>query len=177
MQISYLYASDFPFKSFCKIAQHTETIRKKCLRKAYSLSIRVQTTINHNFTFLCFFTIISTSKKMFTFRARTEQGIARHIHMTRTAWLGFLIGSFGACRMLRTNACKLSWTLLSPARALSLCGPGRKESSGTGLIPGKNKSKCGLSWSYRQWVRFITLFPNETHLKDVKSFGISSNSF
>ena len=27
------------------------------------------------------------------------------------------------------------------------------------FIPGKNKSKCGLSWSYRHWVRFITLFP------------------
>ena len=26
-----------------------------------------------------FFTTISTSKKMFTFRARAEQGIARHI--------------------------------------------------------------------------------------------------
>ena len=33
MQMSYLYASDFPFKNFCKIAQHTETIRKKCLGK------------------------------------------------------------------------------------------------------------------------------------------------
>ena len=28
MQMSYLYALDFPFKNFCKIAQHTETIRK-----------------------------------------------------------------------------------------------------------------------------------------------------
>ena len=33
MQIRYLYASDFPFKNFCKIAQHSETIRKKCLGK------------------------------------------------------------------------------------------------------------------------------------------------
>ena len=33
MQMSYLYASDFPFKNFCKIAQHTETIRKKCSGK------------------------------------------------------------------------------------------------------------------------------------------------
>ena len=33
MQMSYLYASDFPFKNFCKIAQHTETILKKCLGK------------------------------------------------------------------------------------------------------------------------------------------------
>ena len=30
MQMSYLYA-DFPFKNFCKIAQYTEAIRKKCL--------------------------------------------------------------------------------------------------------------------------------------------------
>ena len=33
MQMSYLYASGFPFKNFCKITQHTETIRKKCLGK------------------------------------------------------------------------------------------------------------------------------------------------
>ena len=48
---------------------------------AYSLSIRVQTTINYFsiFTFLCFFMSISTSKKMFSFRARAEKGIARHI--------------------------------------------------------------------------------------------------
>ena len=65
MQMSYLYTSDFPFKNFCKIAQHTETIRKKFWENsniAYSLSIRVQATINHIsiLTFLCFFMTIST---------------------------------------------------------------------------------------------------------------------
>ena len=29
-----LGASDFPFKNFCKIAQHTETIRKKFLENS-----------------------------------------------------------------------------------------------------------------------------------------------
>ena len=57
MQMSYLYASDFPFKNFCKTAQHTETIRNVWEKgnDAYS-SIRVQTTINHIsiLTFLCF---------------------------------------------------------------------------------------------------------------------------
>ena len=67
--------------SFQKPLQNRSTHRnntKKCLGKAYSLWISVQTTINHIsiFTFLCF---LSTSKKMFTFRARAEQGIARHI--------------------------------------------------------------------------------------------------
>ena len=33
MQMSYLYASDFPFKNFCKLAQHGETIRKKKMFK------------------------------------------------------------------------------------------------------------------------------------------------
>ena len=82
MQMSYLYASGFPFKNFCKIAQHTETIRNVWEKSngMYSLSIRVQTTINHIsiFTFLYFFTTTSTSKKMFSFRARAEKGIARH---------------------------------------------------------------------------------------------------
>ena len=79
MQMSYLYASDFPFKNFRKMAQHTETIRKNVWEKgnnAYSLSKRVQTTIFYVFMF---FTTISTPKKMFSFRARAEKGIARHI--------------------------------------------------------------------------------------------------
>ena len=83
MQMSYLYASDFPFKNFCKIAQHTETIRKNVWEKgnnACSLSIRVQTTIFYVFMF---FTTISTPKKMFSFRARAEKGIARHIDAWR----------------------------------------------------------------------------------------------
>ena len=87
----YLYASDFPFKNFCKIAQHTETIRKNVCEKsndAYSLSIRVQPTINHIsiFTFLCFFMTISTSKKMFSSRARAEKGIAPHIDASGVVW-------------------------------------------------------------------------------------------
>ena len=32
MQMSYLYASDFPFKNFCKLPQHGETIRKKMFK-------------------------------------------------------------------------------------------------------------------------------------------------
>ena len=43
----------------------------------YSLSVKVQTTINH--ILICFFTTISTLKKMFFFKARTEKGIAWHI--------------------------------------------------------------------------------------------------
>ena len=52
-------ALDFPFKNFCKLVQHSETIRKKNVweksNDAYSLSIRVQTTINYIsiFTFVC----------------------------------------------------------------------------------------------------------------------------
>ena len=74
MQMSDLYASDFPFKTFCKLAQHGETIRKKCLR--------VQTTINHFniLTFLCFLPQYQRQRKcVFFFRARAEKGIARHI--------------------------------------------------------------------------------------------------
>ena len=41
--------------------------------------------------------------------------------------LGEKMAAFWAC------ACKLSWTLLSPARVQPLYGVGRKESSGTGL--------------------------------------------
>ena len=47
---------------------------------AYSLSIRVQTTMNRIsiFTFLCFYDNINVKENVF-FRARAEKGIARHI--------------------------------------------------------------------------------------------------
>ena len=63
MQMSDLYASDFPFKTFCKLAQHGETIRKKCLR--------VQTTINHFYilTFLCFLPQYQRQRKCFFFQS------------------------------------------------------------------------------------------------------------
>ena len=76
--MSYSYASNFPFKSFCKFAQHVETIptipNNVCEKSndAYSFSIRVQTTINQVrfLRFFLFFTRISTSKKMFLFLIR-----------------------------------------------------------------------------------------------------------
>ena len=46
---------------------------------------------------------------------------------------GEKMAAFWAC------ACKLSWTLLSPARVQPLYGAERKESSGTGLIRSKTK--------------------------------------
>ena len=45
-----LYASDFPFKNFYKLAKYAETIRKnvwETRNDTYSLSVRVQTTIKH----------------------------------------------------------------------------------------------------------------------------------
>ena len=86
---SYLYASDFPLKNFCKIAQHTETIRKSVWEKsndAYS-SIRVQTTINHIsiFTF-CFLRQYQRQRKCFL--SERELKKALRDTLTRAAWLG-----------------------------------------------------------------------------------------
>ena len=67
-------------QNFCKLAQYAETIPKNVWEKSsesYSLSIRVQTTINH----------ISIFLKQYQgkcFRARVEKGIAR------AAWYGLL---------------------------------------------------------------------------------------
>ena len=47
--------------------------------------------------------------------------------------MGKKMGAFWAC------ACKLSWTLLSPARVQPLYGAERKKSSGTGLSNGLQK--------------------------------------
>ena len=88
MQMSYLYASDFTFKNFCKIAQHTETIRKNVWEKsndAYSLSIRVQTTINKPY-FDFYVSFFTRSKKCFP--SKREQKKALRDTLTRAAWLG-----------------------------------------------------------------------------------------
>ena len=83
MQMSYSYASDFPFKNFRKLsAQHTETIRKNVWKKSYdlySLSIIAQTTINHISS--CFLPQYQRQRIFFQSArtARTENSIARHI--------------------------------------------------------------------------------------------------
>ena len=51
--------------------------------------------------------------------------------------LGEKMAAFWAC------ACKLSWTLFSPARVQPLYRAGRKESSGTGLHP-----PCHIKWTF-----------------------------
>ena len=81
MQMSSLYASDFPFKNFGRLAQHAETIRK-------NVSIRVRTTINHisNFTFLCFLPQYQRQRKYF-FSERKLKKVLRDT-LTRAAWLG-----------------------------------------------------------------------------------------
>ena len=80
MQMSYLYASDFPFKTFCKLAQHGETIRKKWLR--------VQTTINHFYilTFLCFLPQYQRQRKCVVFFSERELKKALRDTLTRAAW-------------------------------------------------------------------------------------------
>ena len=80
MQMSYLYASEFLFKNFCKIAQHAE-YEKNVWENGNDSSIRVQTTMNHIsiFTFLCFYDNINVKQN---FRARAEKGIARHIDVS-----------------------------------------------------------------------------------------------
>ena len=92
MQMSYLYASAFPFKNFCKIAQHTETIGNKILGKEYWRVLVVDKRTLHdkpyfNFYVFMFFMTISTSQKMFSFRERELRKALRDT-LTRAAWLG-----------------------------------------------------------------------------------------
>ena len=133
MRMSYLYASDFPFKNFCKIAQHTEAIRNVWEKNndAYSLSIRVQIAINHIsiVTFLCFLRQYQRQRKCFLSERELKKGLRDTL--TRAAWLG--PSNFLLVRL----PCKLFWTLLSPARVQPLYGAGTKESSGTGLASSK----------------------------------------
>ena len=71
MQMSYLYASDFPFKNtFAKSLNKQKQYEKNVWEKSndeYSLSIRVQSTINHIsiVTFLCFLRQYQRQRKCF----------------------------------------------------------------------------------------------------------------
>ena len=100
MQMSYLYASDFRFKNFRKLSpQHAETIPKNVWEKsydAYSLSLRVQTTINH--ILICFLPQYQRQRKcLFLFRAREERELKKALRhtLTRAAQLGWELVIFG----------------------------------------------------------------------------------
>ena len=68
--MSYLYVSDFPFKSFCKLAQH------------------VDKSADHNKPhFDLFFTTISTSKKIVFKEHELKKALsARHIDVSSVVW-------------------------------------------------------------------------------------------
>ena len=80
MQMSYSYASDFPFKTFANSLKMEKQYEKKCLR--------AQTAINHIsiLTFLCFLPQYQRQRKCVFFRARAEKGIARHIDASSVVW-------------------------------------------------------------------------------------------
>ena len=88
MQISCLYASDFPFKNFYKLAKYAETIGKKNVWETsngrYWLSVRVQTTINH--ISMCFLPQYQSQKKYFS-SERELKKVLRDT-LTRAAWYG-----------------------------------------------------------------------------------------
>ena len=87
----YLYASVFPFKNFRKLSAQTcrNNTQKNVWEKSYdvySLSIRVQTTINH--ISICFLPQYQRQRKWFLSRAWAEKGIAWHIDTSSVVWLG-----------------------------------------------------------------------------------------
>ena len=83
--MSYLYASDFPFKNFCKIAQHTETIRKNVWEKRRVLVVDKST--DHDKPYFDFYVMFFTRSKK-CFPSEREQEKALRDTLTRAAWLG-----------------------------------------------------------------------------------------
>ena len=81
--MSYLYASGFPLKNSCKLAQHAW----EKSNDAYSLSMRVQTHTHKKtyFDFYVFYHNISIKEKLFSER---ELKKALRDTFTRATWLG-----------------------------------------------------------------------------------------
>jgi len=74
----------FLFVNICKLANRNQTTMKKCSGKsndAYSLSIRVQTSIIY--ISICF--LPQYRRQRILFRARAKKGIARHIDVSSVA--------------------------------------------------------------------------------------------
>ena len=137
MEMSYLYASDFPLKNFSTLAQYVETIRKKDVGKksndAYSLSTWIQITAhdkpNSIFTFLFFFYTISTSKEIFFFqRASCKKHWATHWRENH----GFDLLIFDW--LVLSMRMQVIMDSIFARTGLALKGAGRKESSGAGLV-------------------------------------------
>ena len=99
---------------------------------------------------------------------------------------GEKMAAFWAC------ACKLSWTLLSPARVQPLYGAGRKESSGTGLafnkpgIGGGGGGRGRLQLAYYRSVIVVVFWQVTAYVRVYSNFyrgnewacdGDSDNTF
>ena len=88
MQMSYLYASDFPFKSF----QTRSTCRnntKKCLGKELWRVLVVDESTDHDKPHfeLFFLPQYQRQRKLMFFWTRAEKGIARHIDASSVVWV------------------------------------------------------------------------------------------
>ena len=94
MQMSYLYASEFPFKNICKIAQHTDTIRKQCLAKEYWRVLVVDKSTDHDETYFDFYVFMFLrryQRQRKCFLSKRELKKALRDTLTRAAWLGSVI--------------------------------------------------------------------------------------
>ena len=81
--MSYFYASDFPFKNFCKLAQLGETIQKKMFKGTeHDKHISIV-------TFLCFLPQYQRQRKCVFFLERELKKTLRNT-LTRAAWYGIL---------------------------------------------------------------------------------------
>ena len=87
MQMSYLYASDFSFKNFCKLAQHAETIRNKCLGKELWRVLVVDKSTDHykpHFRFVFYHNI--NVKKMFFSERELKKALRDTTEVSSVVW-------------------------------------------------------------------------------------------
>ena len=134
----------------------------------YSLSIRVQITMNHIsiFTFLCFYDNINV-KEIFFF-SECELKKALRDTLTRAAWLGPVM--FYCFVLSMRMQVILDSTLLSPARVQPLYGRGKKGEFRDWTILGSEFSGiCFLSWGIGEQARVKKADSRLRWLKTVSS--------
>ena len=95
-----LVCVSFPFKNFCKLAQHAEAIRKHCLGKEQLSVPIVQTTKPH---FDLFLSGMNVTENFLFFRARVQKGIDA---LMRAVWYELLhVSTMANCGKIVTFLC------------------------------------------------------------------------
>ena len=168
MQMSDLCASDFLFKYFCTLnmqKQWGKNVWEKS-NEAYSLPIRVQTTLNHNwFVFYHNFNVKESVFFRARGRARAENGITWHIDVCSPVCtlidhgkLANQIARLVAIVVKKQIECALAWSVL-------LSTTSTRHHSGQNVVDSRGAAEWVRNKFWPLWWRVLVVDKSADHAK------------